>query len=55
MIVRCVNSDCRNFEAEIDVGDRPLDAETGEPVDIWRVMCGPCGSELAADGVAVNE
>lgn len=49
MIVRCENSECMNFGAAIDVGERPRHPETGEPMSTWIVVCGPCGSVLSGE------
>lgn len=48
MIVRCDNPQCLNYAIEIDVGERPVDPETGEPFESWAVVCGPCGATLSA-------
>lgn len=47
MIVRCTNSECVNDGIDIDVGDPPVDFDTGEPIMNRTVLCGPCGSVLS--------
>lgn len=55
MIVTCTTPDCLNNGIPIDVGEHPTDPETGEPIEGWRVICGPCGQVIGPDDATTED